>query len=250
MTPIFSLENIHRQYLHCRRNKRNTINALRFEYNLEENLVRLQEELESQTYAPSRSVCFVLKQPKLREIFAADFRDRVVHHVLVNYMEKVWEPIFIYDSYACRKGKGTHRAVKRLQSFMRKVSRNGSRRAYFIHLDIRGFFLHINKEVLYQIIAKWIRDEKVLWLARTVIFHDCTKSFVLKGERSLLQKIPPHKTLFGTENKRGLPIGNLASQFFSNVYLNELDQFVKHHLKARYYVRYSDDFVLLHEEIE
>ena len=250
MPPIFSLENIHRQYLACRRNKRNTFNALRFEYDLEENLLKLQEELEAQTYTPSCSVCFVLKQPKLREIFAADFRDRVVHHLLVDNLEKVWEPLFIHDSYACRKGKGTQSAVKRLQSFMRRVSRNGTHRAYFMHLDIRGFFLHINKEVLYQTIAKRVRDEEVLWLARSVIFHDCTKNFVLKGQRALLEKIPPHKTLFNTENKRGLPIGNLASQFFSNVYLNELDQFVKHRLKASYDLRYSDDFVLLHGEKE
>jgi retron-type reverse transcriptase len=250
MTPICSLENLHRQYLKCRRNKRNTLNALRFEYDLEANLVRLQEEIEGQTYEPSRSVCFVLKRPKLREIFAADFRDRVVHHILVDALENVWEPLFIHDSYACRKGKGTHTAVKRLQAFMRRVSRNGTRRAYFVHLDIRGFFLHINKEILYRIITKRIRDEKLLWLARTVIFHDCTKNFVLKGERGLLEKIPSHKTLFGTQNQRGLPIGNLASQFFANVYLNELDQFVKHHLKARYYPRYSDDFVLLHEDKE
>ncbi len=171
MTPIFSLENLHRQYLRCRRNKRNTLNALRFEYHLEENLVKLQQELAGQTYEPSRSVCFVLKQPKLREIFAADFRDRVVHHVLVDALEKVWEPLFIHDSYACRKGKGTHRAVRRLQAFMRKVSCNGTRRAHFIHLDVRGFFLHINKEILHQILARRIRDARVLGLARTVIFH-------------------------------------------------------------------------------
>ncbi len=250
MAPVFSLENIYRQYLNCRKNKRNTINALRFEYDLEENLAKLHEELEAQTYSPSRSVCFILKQPKLREIFAADFRDRVVHHILVDYLEKFWEPIFIYDSYACRRGKGTHRAVKRLQTFIRSASSNGNRRAYFIQLDIQGFFLHINKEVLYQIIAKRISDEKILWLARKVIFHDCTRDVIFKGNRDLLKKIPPHKTLFGTKNKRGLPIGNLSSQFFANVYLNELDQFVKHHLKARYYIRYSDDCVLLHEERE
>jgi hypothetical protein len=121
--------------------------ALRLEYALEENLVRLQEELEGQTHEPPRSVCFVLKQPKLREIFAADFRDRVVHHILVDRLERIWEPLFIHDSYACRKGKGTHRAVQRPQTFMRKVSRNGTRRAYFMHLDVRGFFLHIDKEV-------------------------------------------------------------------------------------------------------
>ena len=140
--------------------------------------------------------------------------------------------------------------MKRLQRLTRKISRNGKKRAYFIQLDIQGFFLHINKEVLYQIVAKRIRDEKILWLARKVIFHDCTKDVIFKGKRDLLKNIPAHKTLFGTKNKRGLPIGNLSSQFFSNVYLNELDQFVKHHLKARYYLRYSDDSVLLHEEKE
>lgn len=250
MPPLFSLANLHRQYLRCRRNKRTTHNALRFDVCLEEHLVQLHEELEGRTYQPARSVCFVLRQPKFREIFAADFRDRVVHHVLVEALERVWEPIFLHDSYACRKGKGTHRAVRRLQSFMRSVSRNDTRRAFALHLDIQGFFFHIDKEILFQIIAKRIRDEALLWLVRTVIFHDCTQEVAFKGDRRLFQHIPPHKTLFGTENVRGLPIGNLSSQFFSNVYLNELDQFVKHQLKARYYLRYSDDFVLLHEDPE
>lgn len=248
MPPVFSLENIHRQYVQCRRNKRNTINALRFEYQLEENLLRLQEVLEGQTYSPLRSVCFVVTRPKLREIFAADFRDRVVHHVLVNALQNVWEPRFIHDSFACRKEKGTHRAVRRLQSFMRRVTNNGTRRAFSLQLDIQGFFFNIDKEILYRIIARRTSDEKLLWLAKTLIFHDCTKDVVIKGKKNLLKAVPPHKTLFNTENKRGVPIGNLTSQFFANVYLNEMDLFVKHHLKARYYIRYCDDFVLLHEE--
>jgi retron-type reverse transcriptase len=248
MPPLFSLENLYRQYLSCRRQKRNTHNALRFEVKLEDNLVRLREELEGRTYHPSRSVCFVVKQPKFREIFAADFRDRVVHHVLVAVLERVWEPIFLHDSYACRKDKGTHRAVKRLQQFMRRVTHNGTKPGYALQLDIRGFFFHIDKEVLFQIIAKRMRDETLLWLARTIIFHDCTEQALFKTDRKLWRHIPPHKTLFGTENRRGLPIGNLTSQFFSNVYLNELDQFVKHRLKARQYLRYSDDFVLVHED--
>lgn len=148
MPPVFSLENIHRQYVQCRRNKRNTINALRFEYQLEENLLRLQEVLEGQTYSPLRSVCFVVTRPKLREIFAADFRDRVVHHVLVNALQNVWEPRFIHDSFACRKEKGTHRAVRRLQSFMRRVTNNGTRRAFSLQLDIQGFFFVTTQVVL------------------------------------------------------------------------------------------------------
>lgn len=210
--------------------------------------MQLHEALEGRTYHPSRSVCFVVKQPKFREIFAADFRDRVVHHVLVDVLERIWEPLFIHDSYACRKGKGTHRAVKRLQQFMRRVTHNGTKPGYALHLDIRGFFYHIDKAILFEILATRIRDETLLWLARTIIFHDCTEQPVFKGNPRLWRQIPPHKTLFGTENVRGLPIGNLTSQFFSNVYLNELDQFVKHELKARYYLRYSDDFVVLHED--
>jgi retron-type reverse transcriptase len=248
MPPLFSFKNLYRQYLRCRRQKRITHNALRFEANLEEHLVRLREELDGRTYHPSRSVCFVVKHPKFREIFAADFRDRVVHHVLVEVLERIWEPLFLHDSYACRKGKGTHRAVTRLQQFMRRVTHNGTKPGYALQLDIRGFFFHIDKEILFQIVAKRIRDETLLWLARTIIFHDCTEQAVFKTDRRLWRHIPPHKTLFGTENRRGLPIGNLTSQFFSNVYLNELDQFVKHQLKAQHYLRYSDDFVLVHED--
>ena len=107
LPPLCSLENLYRQYLRCRRQKRNTHNALRFEVKLEENLVRLHEELEGRTHHPSRSVCFVVKQQKFREVFAAEFRDRKMHHVLVVVLVRMWEPIFLHDSYACRKGKGT-----------------------------------------------------------------------------------------------------------------------------------------------
>lgn len=181
----------------------------------------------------------------MREIFAADFRDRIVHHILVDYLEKIWEPRFIFDSYACRKKKGIHAGVKRLQSFIRKVTRNGSRKAYFLKLDIKNFFMSIDKDILYTIIAGKVQDEKVLWLTKVLIYHDCTKDYILKGDRSYLTKIPSHKSLLYTKEKKGLPIGNLTSQFFANVYLNQLDQFVKHHLKCKYYLRYCDDFVML-----
>lgn len=245
---LFSFSNIYRQYLNCRKSKRNTINALRFEIRAEENLLKLQEKLQKKSYYPSRSVCFVVKKPKLREIFAADFKDRVVHHVLVDYLEKIWEPKFIYDSYACRKNKGTHKGVKRLHSFIRKVTKNGSCRSYYMQLDIRGFFINIDKEILFNIIAKKAKNKTILWLAKTIIFHNCTKGYIFKGKRGLLKKIPAHKSLFNQENKRGLPIGNLTSQFFANVYLNEVDQFIKHNLKAKYYLRYCDDLVILHND--
>jgi retron-type reverse transcriptase len=247
---IFSFENIYRQYLLCRRNKRNTLNALRFEAHQEKNLLDLKEALETRTYQPSRSVCFVATRPKLREIFAADFKDRIVHHILIDYLEGIWEPIFIHDSYACRKGKGVHRGVLRLQEFIRKVTANGNHPAFYIQLDIKNYFMSIDKEILFSLIAGKVRDETALWLTRVLIFHDCTDHYVFRGDTGLLKNIPPHKTLFHTPRDKGLPIGNLNSQFFANVYLNGLDQFVKHHLKCRYYLRYCDDFVLLSRDRE
>lgn len=247
---VFSYRNIYQRYLECRRNKRSSINALKFEINAEENIFKLEQQLKEKTYRPSRSILFAAKKPKLREIFAADFRDRVVHHILVHELEKIWEPVFIHDSYACRVGKGTHKAIIRLQSFLRRITKNGNVRAYYLQLDIKDFFTSIDKEILSGLLKKRITDPEVLWLLDLVIFWDCTKSYVAKGERQLLSNVPPNKSLFGKENKRGLPIGNLTSQFFANVYLNELDQFIKHQLKVRYYLRYVDDFVILSTDRE
>ncbi len=242
---IFSFGNIYRRYLKCRKNKRNTMNALKFEMNAEENILILEKELKDRTYHPSRSILFFAKKPKLREIFAADFRDRIVHHILVGYLEPVFERVFIHDSYACRKGKGTHRAVMRLRDFIRKASGNAKRRAYYLQLDIKSFFTSIDKEILFSLVRKRTGNKDILWLAEKIIFHDCTKNYILRDKVKLFSELSRDKSLFGKRNRRGVPIGNLTSQFFANVYLNELDQFVKHGLKCRYYVRYTDDFVLL-----
>jgi RNA-directed DNA polymerase len=242
---LFSLENIARQYVACRRNKRNTANALRFEARQELNLLRLRDDLVARTYEPARSVCFFVRRPKLREVFAADFRDRVVHHVLVRHLEQVWEPLFIHDSYACRKGKGVHKAVARLQQFMRQATANGTRAAFALHLDIRNYFMSIDKRRLFAMLDAKLKDDDARWLTEKLVFHDCTRQPVLKGDPRLLDRLPPHKTLFRAPQGKELPIGNLNSQFFANVYLNALDQFVKHELKCRWYLRYCDDFVLL-----
>ena len=215
---LFSLANIQRQYIACRRNKRNTVNALRFEARQELNLLALRDALAERSYEPGRSVCFFVKRPKLREVFAADFRDRVVHHVLVSYLERIWEPVFIHDSYACRKGKGVHAAVARLQQFMRQATANGTRPAYYLQLDIRNYFMSIDKQRLFAMLAARLRpqreeDLEARWLAEKLVFHDCTRAPVLKGDPRLLGKLPPHKTLFRTPQGKGLPIGNLNSQF-------------------------------------
>ena len=219
------------------------------EANLEPELIRLEEELQSHTWKPSPSTAFVVTKPKIREIFAAPFRDRIVHHLLYNHLVPVWEPKFIFDSYACRTGKGTHRAtVERLPKFLRSVTANGRRNAYCFQGDIRSFFTSISHEILFRLIAGHIRHPDLKWLTKTIIFHDAAADHVKHGQVSLFDLVPPGKSLFHAPQGKGLPIGNITSQFFANVYLNELDQFVKHRLKAKYYLRYVDDFLLLHED--
>ncbi len=241
----FSFPVIHRNYLKCRKNKRNSFKALEFEINAEENICQLERELQSKSYHPSPSILFTAHKPKVREIFAASFRDRIVHHILVEHLEKIWEPMFIFDNYACRRNKGTHAAVLRLQAFLRKLTCNGNERAYYLQLDIKDFFISINKRILWDLVSQRVSDPEILWIAHQTIFWDCTKGYVQRGDPRLHAAIPANKTLFGKQNLRGLAIGNLPSQWFANIYLNELDQFVKHTLKAHYYLRYVDDFIVL-----
>jgi len=241
----FSYGNIYNAYLDCRKKKRNTFNALKYEINAEENNLKLERDLKSRAYHPSRSLLFAAKKPKVREIFAADFRDRVVHHLLVKELEQIYEPVFIYDSYACRDNKGTHAAVKRLQKFQRQVTKNGHVSAWFLQLDIKDFFTSINKDRLFSMIRRKVKNPDILWLTERILFWDCTKSYAARGDKQLLFDIPPNKSLFGKNNERGLPIGNLTSQYFANIYLDKLDQYIKHTLKAKRYIRYVDDFVLL-----
>jgi retron-type reverse transcriptase len=243
---LLSFAAVHRAYLDCRKRKRGTINALKFEVDALGNLFDLALDLQKNRYRPSRSVCFITRSPKLREIFAADFRDRIVHHLMVRELEKVWEPRFIHDSYASRKGKGIHGAVQRLQSFMRKAGKSGKQRAWFLQLDIRSFFMSIDKAVLFDMFKNDPKcPAEILNLLSIVIFHDPTSDYTFKGDPSMLKRVPAHKSLFGVGPAKGLPIGNLTSQFFSNVYLNELDQYVKHHLRCCHYLRYVDDFILV-----
>jgi len=242
---MFTFKQIYRAYIDCRKNKRNKPDALEFEVNQEEKLSRLVAALNDRSYQPATSVCFYVEKPKGREIFAADFQDRIIHHLIYNELAPVWEKIFIDQSFACRPGKGTHRAAKMLQSYLRKITRNGKKTAYYLKLDIKNFFMSINKMVLYRLLCKKCKNEGLKWLLKVVIFHDPTRDYELRSSKRLKKKIPQQKSLFYALENCGLPIGNLTSQFFANVYLNALDQFVKHVLKCRFYVRYVDDFILL-----
>ena len=246
--PLFSMENIYAAYKQCRRRKRGTYNALLYESKLEENLFALHTSLNNGSYRPAPSMAFMVEKPKRREIFAASFQDRVVHHLLISHLEPQWERHFIHDSFACRKAKGTHKGVERLRKFTRKVTRNGTRAAWYLQLDIRGYFISIDRNILFERLAAKGNDPMLLWLIHTIVFNDPV--YACRFRNACLDdflQLPDHKTLFKATPECGLPIGNLTSQFFANVYLDALDQFVKHWLKVRYYLRYCDDFVLLSE---
>ncbi|KKQ06962.1 MAG: Retron-type reverse transcriptase [Candidatus Moranbacteria bacterium GW2011_GWE2_36_40] len=259
MAIIFTYEKIFKAYLSCRENKRKTINALDFELDFENKLRVLLRELKNKTYVPGRSICFAVDKPKIREIFAADFRDRIVHHLLVNEIVQYASHRFVFDSYACLKGKGTLKAVKRLQFFVKNKKNNQQRnREWYLKMDISSFFTSIDKNILFDIFSKFIAKlqrqnqwkTEMLWLGKLLIFHRCQENFVTKGDLELLASVPVHKSMFGQALNKGLPIGNYTSQFFANLYMNELDQFIKRKLKIKKYLRYVDDFVVIDEDVE
>jgi retron-type reverse transcriptase len=234
-------------YLDCRRHKRNTASAQRFEAHLERNLVDLHDELCSGHYRPGRSICFVVTRPKVREVWAADFRDRIVHHLLHNHIAPRFIARFDAGSSACIPGRGTLYAAQRVEAGVRSVSHNWSRPAWYLKMDLANFFVAINKHVLLRQIARHVPEPEWFTLAETILMHDPRTDVDVRGSARLLASVPPHKSLFNAKADTGLPIGNLSSQFFANVHLNDLDQFVKHQVRARHYTRYVDDFVLIHE---
>ena len=234
-------------YLDCRRAKRNTASALAFEARLESNLVELYDELLSGRYQPDRSICFVITRPKPREVWAADFRDRIVHHLLYNHISPRFHARFVAGSSACIPGRGTLYAAQRLEHSVRSITQNWSQPAHYLKCDLANFFVAINKRVLFAQLAQQVQPGWWLDLAQTVLFHDPRTNVEVQDDQNLLARVPAHKSLFNAPADNGLPIGNLSSQFFANVYLDSLDQYAKHQLKARHYVRYVDDFVLLHE---
>lgn len=210
-------------------------------------LFETYERLIDRTYYPGRSTCFVSLHPKPREVWAAPFHDRNVHHTLYNHIAPRFERAFSADSCACIKGRGTAYAARRLAAKVRSITENGKRRAFYLKCDVANFFVSIDKNILHRRLAAKVREPWWLWLTETILFHDPRENVEIKATAAEMALIPPHKSLFNQPPHLGLPIGNLPSQFFANVILDPLDQFIKHHLRVRHFVRYVDDFVLLHE---
>ncbi len=243
----FTFEQLVQAYYDCRRNKRNTNSARQFEQAMETNLLDLHDELLAGTYQPGRSICFVVTRPKAREVWATDFRDRIVHHLLYNQIGAGIESTFIADSCACIPGRGTLYAAKRLEAKVRSAAQNWSRPCHYLKADLANFFVAIDKRVLERQLRRLIDEPWWRRLALQILWHDPRENVSMRCPIHLLNRVPQHKRLTAQPAHLGLPIGNLSSQFFANVYLNALDQFAKHELKARHYIRYVDDFVLLHE---
>lgn len=234
-------------YYDCRRTKRNSASALAFEMDLERNLTELHADLIAGTYRPGRSICFVVTRPKAREVWAAAFRDRVVHHLLYNRVAPRFYASFIADSCACIPGRGTLYAAKRLEAKIRSASQNWSKTVFYLKCDLANFFVAIDKQVLRKQLAAKITEPWWMALAEQILMHDPREDYEVRSPAHLFNRVPQHKRLTAQPAHLGLPIGNLSSQFFANVYLDALDQFAKHKLGAKHYVRYVDDFVFLHE---
>lgn len=203
--------------------------------------------LKDKRYQLGKYTCFAITEPKLREVWAADFRDRIIHHLLVGCLEPIWEKKFIFHSYACRPDKGAHKAIHNLQNLIGQHT-GKTNKLWHLKLDIESFFMSIDKTILFSLIQNQINNSDLLRLSKLIIFQNPTDNYIIKGDLKTLVSIPKNKSLFHAPPNKGLPIGNYTSQFFANIYLNEADQFIKHQLRCHYYFRYMDDFLLLHED--
>lgn len=217
---IISLENLLSAWREFKRGKAQKQDVQEFELELEESLFEINRSLSERAYRPEPYVSFFVTDPKLRHIHKAGVRDRVVHQAIFRILYPLFDKTFIHDSYSCRVGKGTHRGVRQLKRYLAKATANYRRPAYALKCDIKKFFDSIDHGILLSLVRTQVNDKDVLWLLDKIV-----ASF-------------PH----------GLPLGNVTSQLFANVYLNELDQWAKRELKAKYYLRYCDDFLLLHRD--
>lgn len=274
---------------HCaKRGKSGMSYVIKWEENLAANMEELCDDLFYRRYKPLPSKCFIIDYPKKREIFAAQFRDRIVHHLYFNYAHLLYESTFIQDSFSCIEERGTHYGIQRMETLCRKESRNWQRPCYAMHLDIRGYFMHIVRKRLLEIATSSLRKMAshrvpkaaletgafcgpcgmrkedggelrwkdvidinfLCWLTEVIVMLDPVKNCIIVGSKENWDGLDPAKSMLNLLDGLGLPIGNLTSQLFSNVYLNLLDQFCKRVLKAKNYGRYVDDSLIISADKE
>ena len=250
---------LYRAYRQARRHKACTADRQEFELNMEEELAGLADALHKRTYRPSPGVCFVIRDPKQREVFAASFRDRVVHHLYYEYTHRLFEKTFIADTYSCIEGRGTHYGIGRLVHHIRGESDNYRKPCHILKVDVKGYFMHIDRRRLLSLCLETLdrgrhrmaEDGKpwdtghdyglVRWLTHIFTLQNPLENCLRKGSPADWDGLPPSRSLFHSPAGCGLPIGNLTSQLFSNVYMNRFDQYCKRDLHCRRYGRYVDD---------
>ncbi|MBR2839732.1 hypothetical protein IKE82_00145 [Candidatus Saccharibacteria bacterium] len=246
-------------FLMAKRGKSDTVDEWNFETFWKENLQQLTKDIIKRRWKPGRSKAFVTHTPVDREIFAAWFRDRVVHHLLYAVVAPWWDKRFIYDSYSCRRNKGTDFGAERMQKFMRQVSRNGTRKAYVMKGDLSGYFMSLNRKKLYQKVMWGLKRQfpdrgwlykLCAYLWREVIYDDPCTGAKMAGHPSDWDCLPHNKSLFHQPKGRGIVIGNLTSQLLSNIMLNEFDWWMFKKMGFKHYGRYVDDFYIIVTEEE
>lgn len=206
--------------------KRDRKDVARFSINFMDNIFNLHKKLKEKTYKHGSYHAFKIYDPKPRNIHKATVKDRVIHHAIYRILYPYFDKKFIYDSYSCRNNKGVHKAINRFRRFVWKVSQNDTKTTWILKCDIKKFFASIDHSILKEILTKHIVDKDILWLLESIIDSFHTEN----------------------SNNKGLPLGNVTSQLFINIYMNEFDQFLKRNLKIHYYIRYADDFVIFHQK--
>ena len=261
------LHDLYRAYRRARLHKVCSTDQQHFELHLDEELVSLTNELHNRTYKLSPSICFIVRDPKQREVFAANFRDRVVHHLYYAYTHLLFERTFIADSYSCIERRGTHYGISRLAHHIRSESHNNRQTCYILKVDIKGYFMHINRQKLFTLCTQTLEKHRkrrmqdgkpwdathdydlVCYLTKLFTLQDSLQGCQRRGNPEDWKGLPPSKSLFFSAEGCGLPIGNLTSQLFSNVYMNEFDHYCKRILQCRHYGRYVDDaYVVSHDK--
>lgn len=243
---IISIDNLLCAWTEFLRGKKGKKDVCDFSLHFIDNILELHNDLANKTYVHCPYHAFKVNDPKPRDIHKATVRDRMLHHAIYRKLYPLFDKVFISDSFSCRNDKGTHKAIDRFRSFARKASNNNTKTCWVLKCDTRKFFASIDHGILLGILRKHILDENIIWLLNQVI--NSFSSSTIAPPQSEQYYSRSEKESFSPDGdicRRGLPLGNLTSQLFANIYLNELDKFLKYKLKIKYYIRYADDFVVL-----
>lgn len=249
---MFKLEDIYRAYYDCRKNKRGTASCIEFEVNFIENCNKLHKELNNRAYKVSKSIAFIVEKPRKREIFAANFRDRVLHHLISIKINPLIEEELIDRTYNNRKGKGSSACVNQLREDIKEVSENYTRDCWILKMDMKGFFMSLSKDLMVEMTTQFIEEryegedkEGLKWLIEIILRDSPENNCILKSHKYMWDGLDKSKSLFTVPDDLGVPIGNLISQLLANFYLNDFDHYVPERLGFKHYGRYVDDFYVV-----